>query len=268
VKDSTRRQFLRTGGVVGMVGLTGCSQITGGNDIKDTDDDGVIDSEDYAPRDPDVQDAEDVEESNPIEQDEGNQEQTSDDPEQTSMTVDGFEDGNIDEYTGEISGFEVQQSVVANGVNALKGDGDNTSIFRDVSLSQPSRVQGYGRVERGGGNENAHISYFNGGSSGSKILEINFFMNRGSDGYGDTSGEPKLVVNRTDVCDISYSTWYLVELEDINWGEERVGEVKVDGDVKAEDIDFHNSGSTIDTLRLKVNDWEDELGYFDDISIS
>ena len=60
MKDSTRRRVLRTGSVVGIAGLTGCSQITGGNDIKDTDGDGVIDSEDYAPRDPDVQDAEDV----------------------------------------------------------------------------------------------------------------------------------------------------------------------------------------------------------------
>jgi hypothetical protein len=70
VKDSTRRRFLRTGGVVGIAGLTGCSQITGGNDIKDTDGDGVIDSEDYAPRDPDVQDAEDVEEAGSDEQSE------------------------------------------------------------------------------------------------------------------------------------------------------------------------------------------------------
>lgn len=61
MRDSTRRRFLRTGGVVGIAGLTGCSQITGGGGVKDTDGDGVIDSEDYAPRDPDVQDAEDVE---------------------------------------------------------------------------------------------------------------------------------------------------------------------------------------------------------------
>ena len=60
VKDSTRRRFLRTGGVVGIAGLTGCSQITGGNSVKDTDGDGVIDSEDYAPRDASVQDAEDI----------------------------------------------------------------------------------------------------------------------------------------------------------------------------------------------------------------
>lgn len=63
MRDSTRRRFLRTGGVVGIAGLTGCSQITGENDIKDTDGDGVINSEDYAPRDASVQDAEDVEEA-------------------------------------------------------------------------------------------------------------------------------------------------------------------------------------------------------------
>lgn len=60
MEGSTRRRFLRTTGVVGIAGLAGCSQITGEDDIKDTDGDGVIDSEDYAPRDPDVQREEQV----------------------------------------------------------------------------------------------------------------------------------------------------------------------------------------------------------------
>lgn len=67
--DSTRRRFLHISGIAGTIGLTGCSQLTGGSDdtdsdsnIKDSDGDGVIDSEDYAPRDPDVQRAEQVQE--------------------------------------------------------------------------------------------------------------------------------------------------------------------------------------------------------------
>jgi hypothetical protein len=79
VKDSTRRRFLRTGGLVSIAGLTGCSQIAGGSDIKDTDGDGVIDSEDYAPRDASGQDAEDVGD----EQNEAEGTDSADDPEPT-----------------------------------------------------------------------------------------------------------------------------------------------------------------------------------------
>jgi hypothetical protein len=46
---------------MGIAGLTGCSEIMGSG-IKDTDGDGVIDSEDYAPRDPDIQREEQVDE--------------------------------------------------------------------------------------------------------------------------------------------------------------------------------------------------------------
>lgn len=63
MRDSTRRQFLRASGIVSIIGLAGCSQITGEEGIKDTDGDGVIDSEDYAPRDASVQRAEQVEEA-------------------------------------------------------------------------------------------------------------------------------------------------------------------------------------------------------------
>jgi|GEM_PF-2923868 len=52
-----RRQFLRVGGLGVVSALAGCGSLTGGGDdsIQDSDGDGVIDSEDYAPRDPDVQ---------------------------------------------------------------------------------------------------------------------------------------------------------------------------------------------------------------------
>lgn len=62
-KQSTRRRILRHGTVLGLVALAGCEQFTGGDDIQDSDGDGVIDSEDYAPRDPDVQRAEQVQAS-------------------------------------------------------------------------------------------------------------------------------------------------------------------------------------------------------------
>jgi hypothetical protein len=100
VKDSTRRKFLQTGGVVGIAGLTGCSQITGENDIKDTDGDGVIDSEDYAPRDASVQDAEDVQEAesdNQNEEDDGSNEQNE--IEETQSPEDDSESTEFEPFT-------------------------------------------------------------------------------------------------------------------------------------------------------------------------
>lgn len=59
--DTTRRRFLRAGGLAGAVGLAGCVRTVSDESRtptpanKDTDGDGVIDSVDYAPRDPAVQ---------------------------------------------------------------------------------------------------------------------------------------------------------------------------------------------------------------------
>jgi len=53
-----RRKFITTGAIL----LSGCTGLSGsdGEDIQDSDDDGVIDSEDYAPNDPEVQDKSDL----------------------------------------------------------------------------------------------------------------------------------------------------------------------------------------------------------------
>lgn len=189
----------------------------------------------------------------------------------SSGEIDGFEDGNFSEYAGDVDGFEVQSSVVANGEYALRGqvqNGDNKAIHRNVGFTQPNRVQGHVRVSAGGGNENAKISYLDGGSSGNLILHIDFYMNAGSDGYGDESGQPELQINGTTVSDdIEYDTWYAVALESIDWETETVGEVSLDGSVVARDVAFQESAPGVDTLRLKVNDWEDEIGWFDDVSV-
>lgn len=64
-RRTSRRRALEIAGTAGLIGLAGCSQyIPGGeNQIKDTDGDGVIDSQDYAPRDPSVQSKSDLHES-------------------------------------------------------------------------------------------------------------------------------------------------------------------------------------------------------------
>jgi hypothetical protein len=186
--------------------------------------------------------------------------------------IDGFEDGNIDEYSGMTGGFQPQQSVVKNGDWALKGQvqsGDNQHLYREVNFSKPERVQGYIRVEAStdvGGLENAHIQYHSGGSSGDSILHINFFL----DSNNDNQSRPRLEINGEKVTEnISFSTWYYVELSDIDWETETVGSVTVDDATVAQNVPFENSASTVDTLHLKVNDnnFGNEIAYFDDVSV-
>ena len=55
-----RRRFIAA---IGVSSLAGCTELTGSddsNDVQDSDEDGVIDSEDYAPNDPDVQEKENL----------------------------------------------------------------------------------------------------------------------------------------------------------------------------------------------------------------
>lgn len=57
----TRRRLLSGMSVTGMITIAGCSDGDGSqDDIKDSDGDGVIDSEDYAPQDPEVQERSDI----------------------------------------------------------------------------------------------------------------------------------------------------------------------------------------------------------------
>jgi len=60
MEKATRRRFIGLTATAGLFGTAGCTQIIGGQDIQDTDGDGVIDSEDYAPRDASVQRRSDV----------------------------------------------------------------------------------------------------------------------------------------------------------------------------------------------------------------
>lgn len=56
----SRRQVVVAGGGLVSAAVAGCTSDNEGNEIQDSDGDGVIDSEDYAPQDPDVQEKSDL----------------------------------------------------------------------------------------------------------------------------------------------------------------------------------------------------------------
>lgn len=90
--SSTRRKFLAVVGTSGAATLGGCLDVINseGEDIKDTDGDGVIDSEDYAPRDASVQRAEQVKEdsgtTNPEKSTTSDEETTSEETTESTTT--------------------------------------------------------------------------------------------------------------------------------------------------------------------------------------
>jgi len=55
-----RRRFIKSTSCIALLsGASGCSSLTG-NGVQDSDGDGVVDSQDYAPQDPDVQEKSDI----------------------------------------------------------------------------------------------------------------------------------------------------------------------------------------------------------------
>ncbi|MFB6122314.1 MAG: hypothetical protein ABEJ78_02505 [Haloferacaceae archaeon] len=124
-ETSTRRSFLEMAAAAGLTGLAGCSQIPGTNrDIEDTDGDGVIDSEDYAPRDASVQRAEQVEEADSTVT--NGPETTATEPGTPTRTpapssfVDSFSDGDYADTWRFIEGNEPDDDSVSEADGALE----------------------------------------------------------------------------------------------------------------------------------------------------
>lgn len=243
MKDSTRRQFLRSGGVVSIIGLTGCSQVPRvqiGNDIKDTDGDGVIDSEDYAPRDPSVQDAEDVEvidsteqdgedmeEVDSTEQDGENENQPTEDPDTTEeptemsggmVVLDDFEDTtqlgwSIDQ--GDRSRVEFVQDA-ARGDHSLHfiydSEDVSTGISREIEPTRMSEFSLWFQYESSNDN-NFQITLVS--DSGNRIQQFREFF--GQIHYRDPQGGS---VPHNGIAPIAQNEWYRFVVERINFSDQ------------------------------------------------
>jgi hypothetical protein len=158
MEKSTRRGILQVSSVIIASGVAGCSGIgtsnQGGSGVQDTDGDGVIDSEDYAPRDPEVQREEQINNGQ-------NQqiEQTSSDSSTTNQGVPAVlnqplphpqvyissdRGGDIPfEYDREIGNVEIDTE---SGVLTLRGPGDNkvTAIAGFISADDLAERDNWG----------------------------------------------------------------------------------------------------------------------------
>lgn len=137
-----RRRFLCVGGLAGTLGFAGCLRTVSDDDssnTKDTDGDGVINSEDYAPRDPEIQ----------------REEQLSDDSTATETVIDESmpEDGSTGVITRRNSDGEVYQSGrVTDGPRTLR-TGTKVTVRIEITGQIPDASDNivYGAVGSPGG---------------------------------------------------------------------------------------------------------------------
>jgi hypothetical protein len=272
-----------------MIGIAGCSQvpqIQSGNDIKDTDGDGVIDSEDYAPRDASVQDAEDVEEVGSTEQNGGDEgqptetedqpteteDQPSEDPNTETVVIDNFESGSlssnwIDAFdTSNVgsdvgrSNFTVQSSNAPEGQYGLRGNADEfseggSSITRDdFTIEEDTTISFHlklGEVFTGAGRPNS-ITLGTYGSSDS--LEEN--SNKEENMIVYVSQQSDKAVSPT-ISDESLSSVRLVELKDVSFEDQQIGEVVIGSETAATNVDFVSDSEveSVDWITVHQGHW-------------
>jgi hypothetical protein len=262
--DSTRRRFLRVSGIVGTVGLAGCSQLQGGSDIQDSDGDGVIDSEDYAPRDPSVQDAEDVEEVDPTEQDENEQDQpTESDPNTDQpqgpeiIVIDDFESGSLSPNWRDVfdtsnvgtdagrSVFTIRSSTTFDGQYVLQGNRSpysegGSTITRDDFM-----------IQSDGATITFHAKFGETYTGAGRPNRVDFRSPDGEIAVRVTQRLDRAAKNIGFISDESLRGPVRVELRNISFQDQQVEEVAIDSEIIDTNIGF-NLDADIDSIDMVV----------------
>lgn len=286
--NSTRRRFLRMSGIAGAIGLTGCSSSLGGSSStptpanKDTDGDGVINSEDYAPRDASVQRAEQVQEVDSTatapEQQTPNETPTEQPPTETPQadtTVWDFESGDLDEawrneidtstYRSGIDGgrkaYTVQSETAPEGDYALRGDQalgrDGTStILRDDFTT----------ISTDGATVSLYVKLGPVLSGAERANQVEFLKHDEEKADGKLNGyQPVIILDQKDrpgktskarignrnTPNSDLSSVKLVKIQDINFSNNEVGSVRVAGEEVATSLAFLRDASEICAVRVK-----------------
>lgn len=178
----------------------------------------------------------------------------------------GFEDGNINEYSGDTGVFSAVTSPSFVGTYSLQVDGSTsgTSIDKSISYTEPDTLQVLAKSNAD--NRNALTTWRVGGTP---ILNINLQTDAGNDGYRISINQDNAFVLDGSV---SADTLYKIEFRDIDWTNEHT-DVYVNGTQEATDVPFINSpaNNTLskvafyqnDDDQSNVNSWWDEVSIAD-----
>lgn len=258
MNNSTRRKVLRLCGVSIAGGLAGCSGVfdgDGSDDIQDTDGDGVIDSEDYAPRDPEVQQKEDLINRNGSEQcecvDESNQ--------TGSLLTDGFEDGTVSSWTPAVelsSVFEASQQRTFSGSWAARfseGNTSNNPMWERVgNMVKPKKVETAHALENG---EIYSDSFTEWRNDETAALRVNYNWSNNFLAVNGSGTDPSDIQEGAVVADLPWPSsdgFFHVVLAGIDWDNNIVGEVRVNGAVEAANVPLFNETGGIDRTSVFI----------------
>lgn len=140
--NSSRRRILQMSSIVIGSGIAGCAGLgSQEDDIQDSDGDGVIDSEDYAPQDPEVQEKSDVqssEEDTSSEENTPSEEETSTEETSSEEVLADFEQG--------LNGF----NILINEETGTKEQGDDANAERISSDSYNGQYSLKGECSKNG----------------------------------------------------------------------------------------------------------------------
>ena len=151
------------------------------------------------------------------------------------MMFDDFEDGSLSEWSGDTGKYSIVASNASSGSNSLEcvtGDTTPYSISRSVSQVSPDSI-GVSVQCNGGINQN---TYWKQGST--EVIRV---LHRG-DSFS-------LQINGVDlIADPNENQMYRVVAKNIDWDNNVIGSVEVDGTEEATDVPFQNNASYIDTI--------------------
>jgi len=168
--------------------------------------------------------------------------------------IDGFEDADISEYTGDTSKYQVQNNFTLEGIYTLEYDTTFSGIKRSVSNQKPTEVSYL--VHADGPVETAHLRLYDGSAN---MVIVGIGDNTGSFGVQFFDGS-----NYVQVASANVDTTYEIEIRDINYSNNSYDIYKNDTKVY-DDASFRSAGSQITDIEWVTNpdSTNPDVGYFD-----
>lgn len=257
MKDSTKRKFLQTAGVVGITGLTGCSQIAGGNGTGG------------------------VEESDPSQQDDENADQSSEE-EQSNTLKESFEEyspgslpTNWFRTQGTVDGTKVvaesdvkPDAVVGTQMLAISWNEDMGADTDVVGWPTTDSQESYTPTKIGFSlydkvEQSADWWHFEANSPDAPNGRILYITG------GDEKRRFRFGTGNQDLFTIRDTYWsqgwHRVEFLNINW-ENNSTDIAIDGNTVQEDVSF--VGSKIYNIEFRANNTNYQDLLIDNIEIT
>jgi hypothetical protein len=186
---------------------------------------------------------------------------------ETDTVVDGFEDGDVVEYDDVEAARTTTEAAYAGTRSLVLTDRDRdvdtddqgpigSVVTRSFEPVAPDRLATAVRAD-GGAYNTVGIQWRNASGEWAHDVRISNYHGELRYGGGD-------VTLRSAAPD----TWYYVELADLDWERNVVGEVRVDGATVARDVPFVNPADGVSSIRVVVHDGgTGSQGFLDEVTV-